>query len=168
MADTLIQNTQMARQKVDFIGLTYDYDGSNKKGAELGLTDVDGVFDARGHGFIFHETKLIGAKLTQGQKILLERFATMLSDHVPTVIVFSTHEQIPFDQEIKLKDCIVQKVKINKESWRTPTGKITVQELNDLCVDIMIKQTSLEPLRSLLRDGYNITKRVYESMGESA
>lgn len=90
-----INNRQAAQQIRDFSGLRWK---------NITPTDIDGLIEYQGRGFIFIETKFGDAKLPYGQRLALARLVDGLSK--PSICLITRHTTRPED-DIDMANSIV-------------------------------------------------------------
>ena len=98
MKPTDIVNQQKFRQALLFEDLRDD--PTNLRTG----TDIDFEYED-GRLWIKAEVKQMGKKIPTGQRILFERFVNNLSNY--TAVCFILWHNVPSDEDIKIKDCLV-------------------------------------------------------------
>ncbi len=98
MKPTDIVNQQKFRQALLFEDLRDD--PTNRKTG----TDIDFEYED-GKVWIKAEVKQMGKKIPKGQKLLFERFADNIGNY--TAVCFVLWHNVPPNEDIKIKDCLV-------------------------------------------------------------
>lgn len=77
-----IRNRQYGTQVRDYRGLRF---------GNITPTDIDGLIEYQGKGYVFIETKYQNAELPYGQRLALERLCDDLQIVKPTLLVIASH-----------------------------------------------------------------------------
>ena len=108
-------------------------------GLERGATDIDGMSDYKGQGFLFYELKHRDAECPFGQKKALENFVNTAHDagRVGLALIAEHVVDDPLE-DVTVKDCIVREMYYSEEKeWRPPRERITVGQaehmFNEIC-----------------------------------
>lgn len=119
-------------QKVDFEGMDYLLRGRRV----VPLSDIDGLIDAEGKGWILYELKYNDADLPTGQRILFEHMINDLSIARPAVCFVCSHGIKDANRNIILKDAFVTSVYSSPFGWkyygRDYSQRWTAKELTDI------------------------------------
>lgn len=91
------------------------------------ISDVDGILDAHGRGWMFFEIKYKDAPLPDGQRIWLERLVNDTGKQRPSIAVICRHQG---GEKIYLKDCIVTEAYFRGE-WHEATKIFTAKDIID-------------------------------------
>lgn len=117
MADSergVIRNRGYATQIRDFSGLRF---------GNITPTDVDGLIEYKGKGYVLIEIKYQGVQLPPGQRLALERLCDDLQRTKPTLLIIAVHDS---DGDIDVAKTLVAEYRF-KRKWRTRDG--TIREL---------------------------------------
>lgn len=137
-----IHNPDKNRQAIIFDGLQF---------GDICLTDIDGIFDCKGRGYIFHETKTAGAPLTVGQRILFTRLANDLAkNHIPAIVIVSQHDKTDPNDDVILKDALVTKVKVCHDDWVNIKRPVTVQKMQQTAIAALFNK-DINSLRDFVK-----------------
>ena len=98
------------------------------------VSDIDGMIDCQGKGWILYEAKHGDSMPPLGQKILIERLINVISKAgVPAVAMICSHGD---EELVYLKDCIVTAYYTAGLKWRyygtDYSRRFTAKELTDL------------------------------------
>lgn len=117
-----IRNRQFANRVRDFSGLRF---------GKITPTDIDGLIEYRGQGYVFIETKYKDAPLPSGQRLALERLCDDLQQVKPTLVIVASHET---DSDIDVAKTVVTEYRF-KGAWRrrkATTGELVTAFLGHL------------------------------------
>ena len=104
-----IRNREYATQVRDFSGLRF---------GNITPTDIDGLIEYHGKGYVFIETKHAEAELPFGQRLALERICDDLQKVKPTLIIVASHDT---DGDIDVAETTVTEIRF-KGKWRQRDG----------------------------------------------
>ena len=102
------------RQAVNFEGLRWK---------KLTPTDIDGVVEFWGKGYVIIETKYKGMELKRGQQLALERMCDDLERAGKPTVLFVTEHSTPRDETVRLASSTVR--------WFRYKGKNHAPKLDD-------------------------------------
>lgn len=109
-----------ARQIRDFSGLLF---------GTITPTDIDGLIEYHGKGYIIIEVKLSGARVPDGQHKALERLTDVLWRAKRLAIcIVATHNTVNVEEPIDVANAIVHEYRY-MGMWRHPQDIHTVREL---------------------------------------
>ena len=121
-----IHNRARAKQLRDFSGLLF---------GNITPTDIDGLIEYHGKGYIGIEMKLTGASLGLGQKLAFERLTDDLSRAgKPTIYIIASHDSDDPNEDIDVANAIVSEYRF-KGKWRTLQSRYTVRDLAVLFIE---------------------------------
>lgn len=114
---TLVKNREKLERPIIYDGLL---------SGKISPTDIDACFELFNKFLILFEIKEQGKDITIGQKITTTRIidAWNSDPNKLGIIIFAQHN--PQDNEIMLKDCIVNKIYMNGE-WKNLSKKVDVK-----------------------------------------
>jgi len=118
-----IHARERAKQLRDFSGLRY---------GNITATDVDGLIEYHGKGYIFIEVKLNDALLPYGQKLAFERLVDDLKK--PAICIIASHDVDNPNKDINVAHALVSEYRF-KGNWLVPKSEYTVRALIDLFID---------------------------------
>lgn len=114
-----ITNRQRAKQLRDYSGLCFD---------AITPTDIDGLIEYHGRGYILIEVKLEDAPMDSGQRLAFERLTDDLNRAArPTIFLIASHNEVDPEEDIDVANTIVSEYRYKKH-WRIPKSHITVKE----------------------------------------
>jgi len=125
-----IHSRARAKQLRDFSGLLF---------GNITATDIDGLIEYHGKGYIGIETKLNGASLGFGQKLAFERLTDDLSRAgKPTIYIIASHDSDDPNEDIDVANAIVAEYRF-KGKWRTLKSRYTVRDLTVMFMERVLK-----------------------------
>ncbi len=115
-----IVNIARAKQVKDFTGLLF---------GNITPTDIDGLIEYHGKGYVLIELKLGDAVLPFGQRLALERLTDDLhTAHKPTLCIISRHEIYNPQNEIDVANSTVEEYRF-KGKWKIPQSSLAVKDI---------------------------------------
>jgi len=120
-----IHSSDRARQLKDY---------SNLRFGNITPTDIDGLIEYQGKGFIIIELKLNDNPIPYGQKLALERLTDDLAK--PAICIIVTHNIDDVTQDIDVGNCVVTEYRF-KGGWRTPKTHRTAREFIDIFIEFI-------------------------------
>ena len=124
-----IKSRKLLEQRVLFDGMNYCLRGKTR----VPITDIDGIMDAEGKGWIVYECKHKDSIPEGGQQYTFENLYRDISKIKPIAIFVCSHD-VSEDADVYLKDCIVTLILCNGK-WIDPIkeyGKeLTAKEWTD-------------------------------------
>ena len=118
-----IHNRERARQIRDFSGIIY---------GNITPTDIDGLIEYHGKGYIILELKLVGTKIQFGQKLALERMTDDFQKSGKAALcIIADHTIYDPAKDIIASNTIVREYRYNFK-WTIPTSDtITTKQMMD-------------------------------------
>lgn len=114
-----IQFRDRARQIINYDGLRFK---------NITPTDIDGLIEYHDKGFVFYEYKLKNAKMSNGQRMALERLADAVQKgKKPAVVFLCTHSAENPETDIDAANARVIETYYNGK-WHKKDGTRTVRE----------------------------------------
>jgi len=118
----LIKNRERAKQLRDYSGLCFD---------TITPTDVDGLIEYHGRGYILIEVKFGDAPMDRGQRLAFERLTDDLNRAGrPTIFLIVGHDQRDPEKDIDVGTSIVTEYRYNRQ-WRIPKSQCTTREITE-------------------------------------
>lgn len=108
-------------------------------GLERGATDIDGLSDYKGQGFLFYELKHRDAECPDGQRKALQNFVDTAHDAGKLgLALIAEHFVEDTTKDVLVKDCFVREMYYSEErKWRPPREVVTVGQMehafNEIC-----------------------------------
>ena len=119
----VIQNRARAKQLRDFSGLRF---------GNITPTDIDGLIEYHGKGYIILELKLRDAVLSDGQRLALERLTDDLSRaHKPTICILANHDTFEPEEDIDAANALVTEYRWQRQ-WQIQKTSYNVREFIEL------------------------------------
>ncbi len=137
-----IRSFEQLNKRMLYDGMIYNLHGKNL----VPLSDIDGILDAAGKGYIIYETKFGGASVPKGQRIMLERLVNDLAASEKPAVLFVVYHREADDDGIMLKDGIVTEVYSNKKGWQRYGHDYMYPFTAGELTDVFIKQHAPEML----------------------
>ena len=128
-----IHNRDRAKQLRDFSGLRF---------GNITPTDLDGLIEYQGKGYVLIETKLNNAPLLYGQKLALERLTDDLNRaRRPTICIIASHNSSNPNEDIDVANAIVSEYRF-KGQWRMPESQYTTRHLIESFIEKILNNNS--------------------------
>lgn len=120
-----------ARQLISFEGLRI---------GKITPTDIDGAIEYRDKAYIFIEVKHRNKEIPLGQRIALERLVKDTGEGKKSLAIVCEHCTDDTSQHIDMANCMVRDLFLSIERrWRPPNKKVTVKQIVDLFVDVVVE-----------------------------
>ena len=109
-----------------------DFDGLCKVG-KITPTDIDGMIEFQGRGYLFYELKYELAEVPLGQRIALERLVQDTSvKEKRCVAIIAQHCVEDVNEPVKIECAVVREVYLSdKKRWVEPTELTTVGDYTE-------------------------------------
>jgi len=125
-----IHSTEYFERRVLFDGMDYILNGRRF----VPVSDIDGMMDCHGKGWILYEAKHGDSMPPLGQRILIKRLIDVISlAGVPAIAMVCSHGD---GKQVYLKDCVVAAYYTAGLKWRyyqqDYSRQITAKELTDM------------------------------------
>jgi len=125
-----IQFVDRARQLNSFKDLTF---------GKITPTDIDGLIEYKDKAYIFIEVKYKDKDLPFGQRLALERLIRDTPKHKKSISIVCEHCVEDTEIQVNVANCKVRELYLyNELKWRPPNELITVKELVDLFINVMV------------------------------
>jgi hypothetical protein len=97
-----IRNQERYKQLISYKGMV--------RHRNITPTDIDTFIDYNGNAFVYGDAKLIGEKISYGQKTAFENIANSHNNSGRPTIVFVYRHSTPPEEEIIAANCIVSEI----------------------------------------------------------
>lgn len=112
MTENKIKHINRIRQPISFEGINF---------GKMFPSDVDAMIEYRNKAYVIVEVKGEGAKVSAGQRIMLERLAIDTGANKDSIVLVVEHNVNNTMQPVRLEECIVRELFYSKENkWRLP------------------------------------------------
>ena len=127
-----IQFRERSRQVIDFSGMRFK---------NITPTDIDGMIDYKGKGFVFYEYKLRDAVMSRGQRLALERVADSIQRKgKKACVLYCSHETDNPEEDIDAANARVVSTYFNGK-WKDTSkdSYITARQATDKFIQMIEK-----------------------------
>ena len=127
-----IKNPDRCRQLIEFQNMKFD---------AVSPTDIDALIEYHNEAYIFYEFKLMGATMSKGQSLALERLADDCSSAGKKAVVFlCEHNEQDVRNVVDAGNAFVKAVYFNHR-WKNDIPRKTVKDWTTSFINYIEKET---------------------------